>query len=459
MNEWKIDTDTLTTGDIEKWIDLHSTTLASMYSSLWDYYNGKNTNVLSKPPVKDGSPDNRTPVAYGRKIVTTFTGYAFRPGYTRYSSSIGSESPYLKSLDNVFYDNDEIIKTSRAGRNIGIFGASFEIVYSDNDAKPRFFTVDPRECFILYDNSPEPQKKAAIRYMMASDDTYIVEVYYANRVEKYTRVIRDEKAEYTLDSTSPNLFGSVPVVAYYFGDDHQGLINPVKALIDDYDSLVSDSFIEFSRFANSYLRIVGQSIGAGVIGDSGDRAARQFLAKMREKRIFSGLNASDDVTFLTKDIPTAFIEFMSKLIRDQIHIQSHVPDLGSEAFASGVSGAAFDRLMFDFENVCSSIEPDFDTGLRERIELINRLLALDGIAPQEGERIIITHKRNLPANNKEAVEIATMMSAAGFSKRSIAEAMPESLIPDTNQELEAQESDMALMPNLDAMADDGDGTI
>ena len=287
---------------------------------------------------------------------------------------------------------------------------------------------------------------------------YSVEVYYADRVEYYTREIKNGQVVYTALEPRANPFGVVPVVEYRFGDDMLGLIAPVRALIDDYDMIVSDSFVEFDRFANAYLRIVGAGIGGGH-GETGERKASEFLRRLRERRIFSGLNAKDDVSFLTKDIPTEFITFMSKLIRDQIHIQSHVPDLGSEAFATGASGAAIDRLMFDFENVCSSIEPDFDTGLYDRIDIINRLLAVDGIAPDEGERILIKHRRNLPANNKEAVEIAQIMKAAGFSNKAIAESMPDDMIPDVDAELAEQEREISLMPNLNAMADDGDGAI
>ena len=36
----------------------------------------------------------------------------------------------------------------------------------------------------------------------------------------------------------PETFGSVPVVAYYLGDDKIGIIKPVEDLIDDIDLLV-----------------------------------------------------------------------------------------------------------------------------------------------------------------------------------------------------------------------------
>ena len=447
MDIWRTNSDTLETVELEKFISKHLAECAPRFSKLWRYYEGKNCKVLSKPEPKEGNPDNRTPVAYGRKIITTFEGYAYRPRYITYSAGPGSED-YVSTLNEVFNANNEHIKTSRAGRNTGIFGEAYEIVYADESGKPRFFSVDPRECFILYDYSPEPKKKIGVRYYLTSDDVYRVEVYYATRVDTFERRVENGKVSYTALEPMPNPIGEVPIVPYYFGDDRLGLIEPVLALIDDYDMLVSDSFVEFDRFANAYLRIVGSSITGGVSDDANGNKVAMFLRRLRERRIFSGLSAPDDVTFLTKDIPKEFIEFMSNLIRQQIHVQSHVPDFTSEQFASGVSGAAIDRLLFDFENVCSSAEADFDTGLLERIRLINIILKVDRV-DSEGKTVVINHKRNLPANTKEAAEIAVLLKNAGFSSRLVAESMPDYIVSDVDEELAEQEAELSKIPNLD----------
>jgi SPP1 family phage portal protein len=151
------------------------------------------------------------------------------------------------------------------------------------------------------------------------------------------------------------------------------------------------------------------------------------------------------VSFLTKDIPTDYIRFMTELIQKQIHIQSHVPDLSS--FADGLSGVAVDRMMFDFENVVSNAEAEFDTGLLDRIKLIDAIFAKTNRANDGSYAdVTISHKRNKPTNTKEYAETAQLLSNAGFSRYCIVDFMPDEIVPDTDMELEREEEDKESEP-------------
>ncbi|MEN6623940.1 MAG: phage portal protein, partial [Smithella sp.] len=155
------------------------------------------------------------------------------------------------------------------------------------------------------------------------------------------------------------------------------------------------------------------------------------------------------IKFLTKDIPYEFIKFMTDLLREQIHIQSHVPDFTSDKMA-GASGIAIQRLLFDFENVVSSAEADFDVGLNERIDLISTIYALTNVAQGSSSEIVITHKRNVPLNLKEFADTAMVMKNAGFSRYLIADIMPDDIIPDVEEELARQDADNeALMGDIE----------
>jgi len=154
---------------------------------------------------------------------------------------------------------------------------------------------------------------------------------------------------------------------------------------------------------------------------------------------------------LTKDIPKDFIDWMTEKLRDQIHIQSHVPDFSSEAFRGAMSGAAIERLLFDFENVVSAAEADFEEGLYDRIKLINTIYKKAGRLVIPETDIVITHKRNMPLNLAEFSDTALKMKGAGFSRYLIADMMPDDVVPDVEQELERQDEDMqAFMPDIDA---------
>jgi hypothetical protein len=97
--------------------------------------------------------------------------------------------------------------------------------------------------------------------------------------------------------------------------------------------------------------------------------------------------------------------------------------------------------MFDFENVVSNAEAEFDTALYDRIRLITSIYNTTNRAKGTFDEITISHKRNAPLNLKEFADTAYVMFQAGFSKYLIADIMPDDIIPDVEQELQRQEED------------------
>lgn len=499
MNILKTDKETLTPEEVLAYISAYEKSEVPRMDKLWEYYLGKNTTITNRGKAKDvNNPDNRIKVPYGRKIITTYSGYAFRPKFITYkpTETEQKETPedkslinkvmnkakeifnkkitletdaYFKQIDDNFKINKEWIKTNRAGRNTAIFGVAYELVYIDSEVGfeegasteivtkniPKFVSVDPREMILLYDYSIEPKIKIAIRFYKTENNNGKVEVYYNNRVELYNRVKENVengmgKDTLTLESSNINFFGKPPVVAYYFGDEMNGLIEPVLDLIDAYDVLVSDSMNEFDRFAFAYL--IMKKFGlSDMVKKQSPEMTEAALQKLKKKRMFEHLPEGAEISFLTKDIPTQFIEYMTKLLREQIHIQSHVPDFSM--MTGALTGAAIDRLLFDFENVVSSAEADFDVGLANRIELITIIY----VKSQRGingspDMISISHKRNKPNNLAEMADVANKMKAAGFSRYLIADIMPDDIIPNVEEELRRQDEDMeALMPDIEGM--------
>jgi len=148
---------------------------------------------------------------------------------------------------------------------------------------------------------------------------------------------------------------------------------------------------------------------------------------------------------------------MTDMIQNQIHIQSHVPDLSSGAFKDGISGVAVQRLMFDFENVVSTEEAGLDLGLSERIRLITLIYKKTGRPDGTFDDIQINHKRNAPLNTKEFAETANIMNQAGFSMQTILENMPDDMVPDATEELKRQDEEREkMMPDVEAMFGNND---
>ena len=492
MNIWKTEKNRLNQKDILAFIAKYEKDVIPTYNKLWNYYNGNNIKITSRKPSDPNNPDNIIPIPYGRKIVTTFTGYAYRPKYITYKPTesewdatvsenstpkdvIDMDTPikanyaYYTEIMKNFKANNEHIKSSRAGRNTAIFGVSYELLYIDGEftnsstlpikAEVKFISVDPREMILLYDYSSEPQKKIAIRFYPINDGKFNVEVYYKDRIEQYERIPKEKdqlvnsatnEDSYFLTpkSTSSNFFDDIPVVAFYMGDDPTGLIAPVIPLIDAYDVLVSDSMNEFDRFAHAYL--VMKRFG---ITDPTKKkepgAVSRALQFLKRYRLFEHLDKDADIKFLTKDIPSGFIEYMSDFIQKQIHIQSHVPDFAVEKF-SGASGIAIQRLLFDFENVVSSAEADFDLALYDRIRLITAIYKKLNRFTGEPMDLVISHKRNTPLNLMEFAQTASILKGAGFSSYLVADIMPDDIVPNIEEELRRQRMEREdIMPSGD----------
>ena len=454
---WYTDKTDLNTNEIEQYIKRYQREVVPEFNDLWEYYLGRNTTILSRRSEPD-TPSNNTPIPYGRKIVTTFTGYAYRPRYITYKPETDESAPFFEALQETFNLNNEHIKTNRSGRNTAIFGVAYELLYVE-DNEPRFVNADPRTIILLYDYAPEPKKVVGIRYYPKNPDLYVVELYLPNMVRTYERrrVDKfDQRWVYTETGQFPNFFEEVPIVPFYMGDEAMGVIRPVKALIDDYDLLLSDSIVEFDRFANAYLRLVGQTFADK--GNNKDGGFRQLVSNIKRFRVFNRLSSPEDVTFLTKDIPKEFIEFMTTLVREEIHKQSHVPDFAQMAMGGELSGAAIQRLLFDFENVVSSAEGDFDIGLSDRIRLITKIYDFERRGIVGGpEDITISHKRNIPVDLQEFAETSGAMKQAGLSRYLIADIWPDDIIPNVEEELQRQDEEQkSMLLDLDMLNTDTD---
>ncbi len=469
----------LTNDEILSYIANYEATDVVEMNTLWSYYLGKNTKIKSRKKPDPNNPSYNLSVSYGRKLITTYTGYGWRPGYTSYKLSKKDESveeednidvdaltvsdKTMQNLEDIFKKNKENIKTNRMGRNTAICGKHYELVYFDGEldeklkvkALPKWIAIDPREMILLYNFDPDPKKVIAIHFYKIQEGWYKVEVIYPDQIEFYDRKLDNDNGKWVLTTekaNKQNYLKRIPVPAYYFGDEMSGIIRSVKDLIDAYDILVNDALAEFDRFAHAYL--VMKKFGlTDAMKKKEPGVFDKALKLLKFRRVFEWVPADADIKFLTKDIPFQFIKFMTDLIREQIHIQSHVPDFTSEKMGGDLSGTAVERLMFDFENVVSSAEADADVGLMERIELITEGMKYAGIPAPNPWDITIAHKRNFRINLKEYADTALVLKNTGFSMYSITDWMPDEFIPNTRLELARQkkEADELYSQSLDSI--------
>jgi SPP1 family phage portal protein len=355
----KVDfTDELSTDQLT---DLLTENDNTRYEDNLKYYDGKNPTIVNRRLPVVNAPNHKLPNSYARKIIKTVVRYMYKPGLITYN--IEDES-YDSEIRDILLANNADTKTSAMGRQASIQGVAYELHYwsgENNQVVPRFAKIPVSQMIAVYSYGIEPELRAAIRHYRKDDEGQFVEVYYTDRVDYF--FFRDKGGDKRLEplGSEPHEYDSVPLVVFENNEERIGDFEPVKALIDAYDVLMSDSMNEFDRFAWAYLILKNVN------------ANDQDANEVKYRKIIELLD-DGEAKFLQKEIPSDYIRFMSEWIRKEIHKQTHVPDFTDSTLGTEMTGAAIDRLFYDFEFIAADKEDRFRDGLKRRFELINTII-------------------------------------------------------------------------------------
>lgn len=407
-----------------------------------EYFKGQDKFILNRKTQSTG-PDNKIPVSYGRRIINLVTGYMYKPGLVQYTSE---DEAYIEKLNEIFDANREPIKTEQVGKQTSIQGVGYEYHWVEGKYNgkgdvegidPRFAKLPADEVIPLYDHEIEPGLWAFVRVVRRSGKQ-LAWVYYSKYWETFSRA--DENEAFTTTGIGEHFYGQVPLVVYRNNEEEIGDFEPVMHLIDAYDVLMSDSMNEFDRFAWAYLLLKGM------------RMSDQDASNVKHRRMFEDLESTDAVKFLTKDMATDFIKFMTDLVRDEIHRQSGIPNL-EDYDASGASGKTMGKFIYLMELFTDPKESYFKEGLYKRVELID---AIRRFGEKPG-RVDIIMNRNMPDASKEQAEIFTMYSGR-VSQKTLLENFAD-FVKDADAEMkQLEEEGAAYAIDVEDIGDDNAGT-
>lgn len=375
--------------------------------NLFNYYLGKH-DILKRKFSDANKPNNRVVSPWAHNITDFATGYF-----------IGEPVRY-NDVDDIIneirsYNDDAAVNTELA-KNCSICGVAYELQFIDKYGELRYISINPVECFVIYDTSLESEIKYFIRVyeqtnIAADKTTKYVDVYDAASITKYHEV----NGNYSIISTKPHGFDEVPVVEYKNSPEAVGDFELCLSLIDAYDTLVSNSINDSSEFSDAYLLL------KGVIAEGED------IDEMKEKRVLC-IDVDADAKWLTKDINSTFSEDMKNRISSAIHKFSNVPDMTDQNFAANASGVAMKYKLLGLEDITAKKENEFRRGLIRRFEIMSAYLAKIGDA-FDWRNVKLIFTRNLPSNLEEAVEITERL-AGTLSKKTRIEMLPLDLDAD-----------------------------
>ena len=434
-------TDRLTTEEIAKIVEDYKESIVPQVVDRKEYSKGNNTAILTRTlPV--GSPQNKVPSPYGRRITSIVSSYMYLPGLITYNSE---DQAYLEAILDIFKANEEPLESYRLGWQSTVQGVGYELFYNEGvgatttlvDKQPGFDATAPlfvrvpvEETIPIYDFAIDPVLQAFIRFH-TEDKREVVEVWYAT--DKLTYERKSESASLGPLDEQVHGYGRPPLVVYENNDDMIGDFSSVMQLIDAYDVLTSDSMNEFDRFAQAYLIFKGMSLSP------------DDLDQLKAKRAFNLLNADDSVSFLTKKIETEFIQFMTEHIRAEIHRGSGIPDLDDYKWGGSASGETIGKFIYMMELVTGIKEAYFKRGLWDRIAMLTEYGGWDA----DPHDIDIVMNRNDPDKSLLLAELMEKYSGH-ISQRTLLANFAD-FITDVDAELVllAEEKDAAFAFDLD----------
>lgn len=366
-------------------------------SRLRDYYDGR--HAIGARTRSAGLPNLRMVHAFPRYISTMAAGYL-----------VGSPVEYdceerpeaLEAVLREYARSDIGSVDAELARRASIYGRAVELMFADEAARPRSAALDPRDAFVVYDDSVEnrPLLGVYLSPWRGADGSVLgqrIQVYTRDRAIRY-RVkslagLRMEAPE----SVQAHYFGQVPLIEYWNDESERGDFEHVLTLIDAYDLLQSDRMNDKQQFVDALLVLYGCTLETDSLG-------RTPGQQLREDKALSLPDCDARAEWLCKQLDEADTEVLKNAIKADIHKMSMVPDLTDEQFAGNSSGVAMKYKLLGLEQLTKIKERWFREALRLRLRGYAHFLACLGAPELDADRVRMRFSRALPVNELEAAQ-------------------------------------------------------
>lgn len=375
--------------------------LIPRYQKLADYYDGQHSILIRDK--KKTKANNRIVCNHAKHITDTATGYTvgnpikYMPHEE--GQSIDQLNEWMRIADSDTQDMD-------VAKDASVFGKGCELVYMSNEESPtpRLASFDPRNAFVVYDDTVEHRPCFGVYYYpLFNDDgrkTGYAGKWYTDKAEVEFRMNTGFEIEQAGEPIN-NAFGEVPLIEYYNNEECQGDFEQVISLIDAYNILQSDRVNDKQQFVEAVLVLKGMTFG-----DNAEEQCSTYNS-MKENGLLE-LDADGSAEWLIRTFDEASVDILRKSIEQDIHRFSGIPCMDDENFASNSSGVAMRYKLLGFEQVVKIKERYFREGLKIRLRLFCNIMATKGTRINPND-IDIVFTRNLPSNEVELAQIVATL--------------------------------------------------
>lgn len=400
-----------------------------------DYYSGKH-NILNKKDRSNKKKDTKLINNYPEYIATIATAY-FLGKPISYALQDDKLKKDFEKLSEYLATEEEQQENFEHSQNCSIFGKSYELWYKNVDNTIGNVVVDPRDCFILRDNTVKKGIIAAVRWDKTKNKednwVYTLEVYDSTSVTTYEYINDSDKKEVPTVTGETKLhgFNQVPIIEFLNNKRANGDFKNVISLIDGYNEATSTAIDDMKDFTDAYLVLVN-------MGGTTD----EELERMNKNKVML-INEQGDAKWLVKQVNDNYAQNNKNRLNQDIHKFSMIPDMQDKEFSGNSSGVALGYKLLALEQLAAQKEMYFKKAINQRLELMIDFHNLK-IKSTDIQKVFT---RNIPKNLVEAADTAQKLQGI-VSHETILSTLP--FIEDAKGELEKikAEEDINVMKDM-----------
>ena len=374
---------------LSEFLTKHTHEVKNRYEPLYDAYTSDH-EILHEPAKPKYKPDNRVVVNFPKYIVDTMNGF-FVGNPIKIIAEDETVADYVEYLDRY---NDQDDNNAELAKICSIYGKGHEMYYTDEESELCITYLDPKEAFMIYDESIIERPLFFVRryvdregfeYGSISDETSV-------RNFKVTGGLR------WLDEWTPHYFPGVPATEYVENGERQGIFEPVMSMVNAYNKAISEKANDVDYFADAYLKVLGTTV---------DNDDVQFI---RDNRIvnFEG-DGSDKIIaeFMEKPNSDTTQENLLERLERLIFQISMVANISDENFGTS-SGIAMKYKLQSMSNLEKTKERKFAAGMNRRYQLLFGHPA-SKVPADAWIQLQYKFTPNIPANLQEEAQIASQL--------------------------------------------------
>ncbi len=406
---------------VKQFIDRHQSEDVPRLTQLESYFDDEPDRVNTPPN------DIKANHNFAKYITHINNGYMLsNPVSYNFAKGVKKTDALIEAYKAQSIDDHD----AELAESLSVFGRAYERIYVDEDSNIESTELDPKNTFVIYDNSVKHRKLYAVNYEPVYDDKgRAVKDQYGLTIIDPRTIRRYKYAGGNLvpsEADEPHFFAEVPVIEFPNNKRLKGDYESVLTLIDDYDILQSDRITDREELVDAILAFYGVKM------------TTEDKEDIKKKRTV-GLPADAKGEYIVKDVDEAGADILRQTLAADIHKFSMTPDLSDKEFAGNSSGVAIlYKLVAFFWNVGIKSRY-FEAGLRERAVLYSRFLKTKSKMEElKSSDVDVVFNSILPKNDLETSQMINNLVDI-VSKKTLVRQL--SFVPDAEEEIKNVEAE------------------